>query len=152
MVGSYNPDGTQYVDDNMRRSYSGKVSWQIAPSHQLHFYELMVQKAAYHRPSGEAEARQFRESVTAIYQFPNKKHTEQLRWTGVLSSRLLAEVGGSFQHGPVIAPERPEVQHGDIRRLRLGDPDAHGGSPDLQLEPAIPRGAAIQPELRGGRS
>ena len=114
VVGSYNPDGTQYVDDNMRRSYSGKVSWQIAPSHQLHFYELMVQKAAYHRPSGEAEARQFRESVTAIYQFPNKKHTEQLRWTGVLSSRLLAEVGGSFQHGPVIAPERPEVQHGDI--------------------------------------
>ena len=58
--------------------------------------------------------RQFRESNAATYQYPNKKRTDQIRWTGVLSSRLLAEVGGSLQHGPVIAPERPEVQHGDI--------------------------------------
>jgi hypothetical protein len=115
VVGSYNPDGTQYVDDNFRKSYSFKLSWQMAPSHQLHFYELMVQKAALHRPADNAT--QFYESRAAIYQYPNIKHNQQLRWTGTLSPRLFAEVGASLQKGPIIAPERPEVKHGDLPRF-----------------------------------
>jgi len=112
LLGSYNPDGTQYVDDNMRNSFSAKISWQIAPNHQLHFYELSIQKAAYHRPADNPT--QFYESRTAIYQYPNRKGDHQLRWTGLLSPKLLAEVGANLQEGPKWAVERPEVQHGDI--------------------------------------
>jgi len=115
LLGSYNPEGTQTVDDNLRKTYSGKISWQISPSHQLHFYELMVQKAAFHRP-GEGTT-QFYESRALIYQYPNLKRVHQSRWTGVLSPRLLAEVKSSLLYGPTIQPARPEVKPGDIPRF-----------------------------------
>ena len=112
-LGSYKPDGTRFVDDYGRWSVSSKISWQISPSHQLHFYNLELQKDQYHRISG-SDLNTFWQPNAANYQSPNLKYLYQTRWTGVLSPKLLAEVGMSFMTGPMINLPEPEVQKGDL--------------------------------------
>ena len=48
-VGSYNPDGTQFVDDNKMVTYSGKLSYATSPSSQLHYTYLYSNKQRFHR-------------------------------------------------------------------------------------------------------
>jgi hypothetical protein len=111
-VGSYNPDGSQFVDDNVRKTYSVKISWQIAPGRQLHAYHQMQDKGALHRTSDNPT--QFYESRWTEHQTPNGRQTEQLRWTGAMSSRLLAEVGASLYWGGQNIYPQPEVGPGDL--------------------------------------
>ena len=90
-VGNYNPDGSLFMDDNRRKTYSVKVSWQVAAGHQIHAYHQMQDKGALHRTADNPT--EFYESRWTEYQTPNDRYTEQARWTGVMSSRVLAEVG-----------------------------------------------------------
>jgi hypothetical protein len=115
-LGSYNPDGTRALDDNTRHSVSIKTSWQMASGHQLHFYNLWLQKDQLHRIN-PSETNTFWEPTAANYQYPNRKRLHQLRWTGALSSKLLAEVGASLMTGPMINMPRPELEHGDLPRF-----------------------------------
>ena len=112
-VGSYNPDGSQFLDDNRRKSYSVKISWQMAFGHQLHAYHVTQDKGTLHRTADTPT--QFYESRWTEYQTPNARMIEQVRWTGALSSRLLAEVGSSVQWGAGAGVKpQPEVSPGDL--------------------------------------
>jgi hypothetical protein len=111
-VGNYNPDGTLFMDDNRRKTYSLKVSWQIAPRHQLHAYHQMQDKGALHRTADNPT--EFYESRWTEYQTPNDRYTEQTRWTGVLSTRVLAEAGASLYWGGQNIYPQPEVTAGDL--------------------------------------
>jgi hypothetical protein len=112
-LGTYNADGTRAIEDLRRHSYSEKVSWQVSQHHQLHFYDLFVQKDQLHRITG-GDLSTFWESRAANYQYPNAKRLDQVRWTGVLSAKALAEFGASYMRGPMINLNRPEVKPGDI--------------------------------------
>jgi hypothetical protein len=111
-VGNYNPDGTLFMDDNRRKTYSGKVSWQISQAHQLHAYHQMQDKGALHRTADNPT--EFYESRWTEHQTPNDRYTEQARWTGVMSSRVLAEAGASLYWGGQNIYPQPEVTAGDI--------------------------------------
>ena len=111
-VGNYNPDGTLFMDDNRRKTYSGKISWQISPSHQLHAYHQMQDKGALHRTADNPT--EFYESRWTEYQTPNDRYTDQARWTGVMSSRVLVEAGGSLYWGGQNIYPQPEVTAGDL--------------------------------------
>jgi hypothetical protein len=111
-VGNYNPDGTLFMDDNRRKTYSMKLSWQLAPSHQLHAYHQMQDKGALHRTADNPT--EFYESRWTEYQTPNDRYTDQARWTGVMSSRVVAEVGGSLYWGGQNIYPQPEVTVGDL--------------------------------------
>jgi hypothetical protein len=114
-VGSYNPDGSAFLDDNASQTWSYKISYQPKPSHQLHFYQLRVSKQQFHRTGNDTVA--FAESRATVRQAPNTKFAEQLRWTGALSGRMLAEVGASMQDGPLMMVHQPEVKEGDVPRF-----------------------------------
>jgi hypothetical protein len=43
-IGSYNPDGTQFIDDNSLKTFSIKPSWQITKRSQLHFSNIFTEK------------------------------------------------------------------------------------------------------------
>jgi hypothetical protein len=111
-VGNYNPDGTLFMDDNRRKTYSLKISWQIAPSHQLHAYHQMQDKGALHRTADNPT--EFYESRWTEHQTPNDRYTEQTRWTGAMSARVLAEAGASLYWGGQNIYPQPEVTAGDL--------------------------------------
>jgi len=111
-VGNYNPDGSLFMDDNRRKTYSLKISWQSSSNHQFHAYHQMQDKGALHRTADNPT--EFYESRWTEHQTPNDRYTDQVRWTGVMSQRVLAEVGGSVYWGGQNIYPQPEVTEGDL--------------------------------------
>jgi hypothetical protein len=91
-IGSYNPDGTQFIDDNSLKTFSIKPSWQINKSSQLHFTNIFTQKQRFHY-SGNVTT-DFSESNATVRQNLST-HLNQVRWTTTLSPKLLLDVSGS---------------------------------------------------------
>lgn len=115
-VGSYNPDGTQFVDDNRIKNGSIKVSWQVTPSSQLHYTYSRNLKFRYHRIAF-AGATFIEQRASRIQAQPADIH--QLKWTATLSPKMVMDVGASLQEGPTPYKQQKEVKPGDIPRLDL---------------------------------
>jgi hypothetical protein len=116
-VGSYNPDGTQFVDDNRIKNGSFKLSWQITPGSQIHYTFSRNKKFRYHRNDFFTGATFFESRATVVQAQPANIH--QLKWTATLGPRVVLDVGSSLQEGPTPYLPQKDVQKGDIPRLDL---------------------------------
>src|SRR5262249_47324348 len=56
VLGSYNENGTQVIDDNIMWNTSGKISWQMGKSAQLSYFNNVQYKLIGHRSGGPAFA------------------------------------------------------------------------------------------------
>jgi hypothetical protein len=113
ILGSYDPDGSQVVDDNVMWNAAYKISWQMTRSSQLsYFYNLQYKLIRYRNDDNsfvETRARNFN------YKYPT---VNQVKWTTPFGSRLAADVSGSVSITPVDAfRPQPEVKAGDIGRF-----------------------------------
>jgi hypothetical protein len=113
-VGSYNPDGTQFVDDNKMVTYSGKLSWAMNPSSQLHYTYLYSNKQRFHR-SGNSLTDFWESASTHLQELEG--HVNQVRWTKTLSSKMVLDLSGSNIKNYQPQVPRPEVQPGAIARF-----------------------------------
>ena len=148
-LGSYNPDGTQFVDDNFMGTVSGKGSWAINDQNQLHLTHIYNNKRRYHYAGNVTTG--FYES-RATWNQTLETNLDQLRWTSALSSRLLVDVSASFSRTLQDLP----VPGGSPAGRRAQPRPAHANdrcrNADLQRGPLQPRRAARQHELRGRRA
>jgi hypothetical protein len=109
ILGSYNPDGTQVLDDNRMWTTAAKVSWQVTRSSQLSYFNNLQYKLIGHRNGGglfaESRARQYN------YKYPQ---VNQVKWTAPLTSRFMIDAAGSVLHGVDMFKPEPDVESGDI--------------------------------------
>jgi hypothetical protein len=113
-VGSYNPDGTQFVDDNKMVTYTGKLSYALSPSSQLHYSYLYSNKQRFHR-SGNSLTDFYDGAATHLQELEG--HLNQGRWTKTLSQKMVMDVSGSTIKNYQPQVPRPEVQPGAIARF-----------------------------------
>ena len=111
-IGTYNPDGTQFVEDFGGRNLSIKASWQVSQNSQLHYTHIYNFQGRYHL----SFIREFMES-RATYLFKMPSHIDQMRWTATLSPRLVLDVGGAYMRNMWPQGPQEEVAHGDIPRF-----------------------------------
>src|SRR5712692_8886608 len=52
LLGSYNPDGTQVLDDNLMWTTSAKLAWQVTQNAQLSYFNNLQYKLIGHRNGG----------------------------------------------------------------------------------------------------
>jgi hypothetical protein len=116
-VGSYNPDGTQFVDDNRIKNGSFKLSWQVTTRNQIHYTFSRNKKFRYHRNDMFAGASFWESRATVVQAQPANIH--QLKWTSTIGPRIVLDVGSSLQEGPTPYTPQKDVQKGDIPRLDL---------------------------------
>src|SRR5207237_314389 len=109
-LGSYNPDGTQFVDDNRQWNYGFKLSWQANAHNQIHYTNQTSHRTAYHRVT---DGSAFWESRSAGLQTLGFT-LNTAKWTSVLSNRLVLEVSGGDYYGLTPILQEPEVQAGDV--------------------------------------
>jgi hypothetical protein len=114
-IGSYNADGTQLLEDNRMLNTMGKLSWAITPNSQLHFTHAWVEKGRYHVSGGPTVTEFFDERAT-VYN-ASRNHLFLPKWTHVLSSRMVLDVGTATQKVQNNREPQPEVQPGDIPRF-----------------------------------
>lgn len=130
--GSYNPDGTQFVDDNRIKNGSFKLSWQATESSQLHYTFSRNKKFRYHRIAF-AGATFVEQRASRIQNQPANIH--QLKYTVTLGPRLVMDIGSSLQEGPTPYRQQKEVQRGDIPRLDLVTLIGEVAAPTYDFQP-----------------
>src|SRR5439155_23162368 len=72
LVGNYNPDGSQVLDDNLTWTTSAKVAWQMTKSAQLSYFNNLQYKLIGHRNGGgtfaESRARNLNDKYPDVHQ------------------------------------------------------------------------------------
>jgi hypothetical protein len=94
VLGNYNPNGTQGIDDNRITNGTVKLSYQMPRSSQLHYTYSRNLKYRFHRRTAtyqEDAASRFQDQWADIH---------QLKWTGTISSKMVSDIGVSLQVGP----------------------------------------------------
>jgi Carboxypeptidase regulatory-like domain/TonB dependent receptor-like, beta-barrel/TonB-dependent Receptor Plug Domain len=102
VLGNYNPNGTQGLDDNRIINGTFKLSYQLNPKSQLHYTYSRNLKYRYHRRTStyqEDAASRFQDQWADIH---------QLKWTDTVSSRIVTDAGVSLQVGP--SPYLPKAE------------------------------------------
>jgi hypothetical protein len=112
LVGNYNPDGTQVLDDNLMWTTTAKVAWQMTRSAQLSYFNNLQYKLIGHRNGGgtfaESRARNLNDKYPDVH---------QLKFTSPIRSRAVVDVSWSRFRADDKFGQEPEVQAGDISRF-----------------------------------
>ena len=114
-VGSYNADGTQLLSDNTLLDYLAKASWAVTPRSQLHYLYTWQLKGRYH-VAGGPNVTQFFDSRASAYN-PSDNIINSVRWTTVITPKMVLEASGVSMNGQTDTLPQPEVKIGDIPRF-----------------------------------
>lgn len=107
-LGSYNPDGTQVLDDNIMWTTTAKATWQATPRAQLSYFYNLQYKLIGHRGGGtfaDARARTYNDKYPTVH---------QVRYNTQLGQRSVFDVTYSRFRADDVFGSRPEVKPGDI--------------------------------------
>jgi Carboxypeptidase regulatory-like domain len=91
-VGSYNPDGSQFVDDNEMVTISGKGSWAMSSNSQLHYSYTYNNKQRFHW-SGNSTTDFWESAATRRQKL--ETNLNQVKWTRTFSSKVVADASAS---------------------------------------------------------
>jgi hypothetical protein len=112
LLGNYNADGTQVLDDNLMWTTAGKVAWQMTRSAQLSYFNNLQYKLIGHRNGGgtfaDSRARNLNDKYPDVH---------QVKFTSSIRSRTVVDVSWSRFRADDKFGQEPEVQAGDISRF-----------------------------------
>ncbi len=107
-LGSYNPDGTQVIDDNIMWTATAKIAWQLSRSAQLSYFHNLQYKLIGHRGGGtfaDGRARNYNDKYPTV---------NQVKYISPIGSKLVFDVTYSRFRADDAFGSRPEVSPGDI--------------------------------------
>ena len=107
-LGSYNPDGTQVIDDNDMWTVTGKATWQINRASQLSYFNNLQYKLIGHRGGGtfaDSRARNYNDKYPTV---------NQVKYNSTIGSNKVFDVTYSRFRADDAFGSRPEVSPGDI--------------------------------------
>jgi len=112
LLGNYNPNGTQVLDDNKMWTMGSKIAWQMTRTTQVSYFNNLQYKLIGHRNGGgtfaESRARNLNDKYPDVH---------QLKFTSTLSNRAVIDVSYSRFRADDKFGQEPEVKAGDISRL-----------------------------------
>lgn len=109
LLNTFNPDGTNAIDDNLIWNASGKLTAQLTPDHRLGVVYNYNQKDRYHRRSATFEE----DKATYVQKQPG--HTGQIKYTAILNSQSVFESTAGGVKGVWPLHYQPGVGPDDIR-------------------------------------
>ena len=107
-LGSYNPDGTQVIDDNIMWTATAKATWQMTRSAQLSYFHNLQYKLIGHRGGGtfaDGRARNYNDKYPTV---------NQVKYTSPIGTKMVFDVTYSRFRADDAFGSRPEVKPGDI--------------------------------------
>jgi hypothetical protein len=112
LLGNYDPNGNQVLDDNLMWTTSAKVAWQVTQAAQFSYFNNLQYKLIGHRNGGgtfaESRARNLNDKYPDVH---------QLKFTTPIGSRWVVDVSYSRFRADDKFGQEPEVNAGDISRF-----------------------------------
>ncbi len=137
---TFNPDGTQALDENYIWNTSGKLTWQINRSNRLTGFVDYNYKLREHRRQTTA-AYQF-VSPEASYHSPLWGPVANAKWTSTLASNLLLDAGVSWYYVPWSLEYQPDLAANAIPRVDIAQSTLTGAPPPAMVRATQERRAA----------
>ena len=107
-LGSYNPDGTQVINDNIMWTATAKATWQMTRSAQLSYFHNLQYKLIGHRGGGtfaDSRARNYNDKYPTV---------NQVKYTSPIGTKMVFDATYSRFRADDAFGSRPEVKPGDI--------------------------------------
>jgi len=112
LLGNYDPNGSQVLDDNLMWTTSAKASWQATKNIQLSYFNNLQYKLIGHRNGGgtfaESRARNLNDKYPDIH---------QVKYTQTIGSRIVVDASVNRFRADDKFGQEPEVKSGDISRF-----------------------------------
>ena len=112
LLGNYDPNGNQVLDDNLMWTTSAKIAWQMTRSAQLSYFNNLQYKLIGHRNGGgtfaESRARNLNDKYPDVH---------QLKFTSPLGTKIVVDASYSRFRADDKFGQEPEVRAGDISRF-----------------------------------
>lgn len=124
---TFNPDGSQALDENLIWNASGKLTWQISPAHRLSGFVDYNYKLRDHRRQTTA-AYQF-VSPDASYNSPLWGPVANAKLTSTLRPNLLFDTGVSWYYVPWSLDYQPGLAANIIPRVDIARSTLDGAPP-----------------------
>ena len=113
IIGSYNPNGGQVLEDNIKWTISEKVAWQMTKSAQLSYFNNLQYRRVGHRPITGTYSDS--NSRALNYKYPD---WHQVKFTTPWRSNVVLDASYSrLRYDDLWAPQ-PEVVLGTVSLLR----------------------------------
>src|SRR5438874_2716199 len=107
--GSYNPDGTQVKEDNLKWTLSEKAAWQMTRSAQLTYFNNVQYRKVGHRPGGGTFADSRSRNLNDKY-----PDVHQIKFTTPWRGKTLIDVSYSRFRVDDFFRHQPQVKGGDV--------------------------------------
>ncbi len=112
LLGNYDPNGSQVLDDNLMWTTSAKASWQATKNIQLSYFNNLQYKLIGHRNGGgtfaESRARNLNDKYPDIH---------QVKYTQTIGNRIVVDASVNRFRADDKFGQEPEVKAGDISRF-----------------------------------
>jgi len=112
VLGSYNADGTQVLDDNKMWTLGSKIAWQVTKAGQLSYFNNLQYKLIGHRNGGGT----FADSVARNYNY-KYPDVHQVKFTAPVHSRFLVDLSTSRLRADDWFGQEPQVASDAIARF-----------------------------------
>ena len=109
LLGNYDTNGAQVLDDNIMWTIGSKLSWQATRNSQLSYFYNVQYKLIGHRNGGGLFADSKARNYSVKYPQVN-----QVKWTAPISSKIVLDVSGSLMRVSDDFRPEPGVSQGDI--------------------------------------
>lgn len=128
-VSNRNSDGSQAIDPNDLKNYSGKIVAQLSPGNRLHASYFWNDKIRLNRRDGS----DLIDDIASVVQ-SNPVNTTQIKYTGV-RSRLVFESSFSLMDGQTNYTYQPGTPADAIRRIDTGTTVVTNASNRQEFQP-----------------
>ena len=128
---TFNPDGSQALDENYIWNATGKLTWQINRANRLTSFVDYNYKLREHRRQTTA-AYQF-VSPEASYYSPLWGPVANTKWTSTLGSNLLLDAGFSWYYVPWSLDYQPDLAADALPRVDIAQSTLTGAPPPAML-------------------
>jgi hypothetical protein len=130
LVNARNPDGSQALDDNDLKNYSGKAVGQITPNNKFAVSYLWNDKIRGHRRDTPPN---IIEDIASVVQ-ANPVQTTQVKYTGIFN-RAVFESNFSVMDGETKYTYQPDTPADAIRRVDNARSEAFNASTRQEFQP-----------------
>jgi hypothetical protein len=90
IANTFNPDGSQGIDDQFIKSVMGRVTWQVSPRNKFSAYDDEIDKYRGH----DMQSLYDPETAATVWNSP-AYHTNQAKWTSTVTNKLMIDAGFS---------------------------------------------------------
>lgn len=129
VANTFNPDGSQALDDNRLTNTAVRTTWQVTPRNKVNLYYSHGAKWRGHRRGNNPSGTVFVDPIATVVQTNPRNFIAQVKWYSTLTNTLLVEAGAVVMPVDYNLSYQPEVGPTDLAELDIISGVLSGAAP-----------------------